>query len=874
VELNPLIVAALVSAQRRKAPEARIFAIEARGPWRGPSEIDVDGRRARIREVRSAFGLREVLHEFGGEGDLVILTDLERRTFGRENLARVALGRIEPVQPWPVVRFLFNVASIDPRLVGHSWLAERLLEAPAERRTVAGGTLDYETAWGIVLSDFGLSSIRPDEDEFLKAVSGPSFRRALDSLPKEGRLELRRIVQDSLDRFGVELLLASEGDHGHSLVAAGLVVPCLFDSGDEKAVMTRGKFIERFGTKNLDAVVAARWAKVSRRVLAACGDPKRIDRVRAEADELLSRGLDAAWLAEASDELPSSLPRRLLAVAREIESFLGGPFADASLEGVAAAVERVGRHVLGSQHAKRAEMALRLARWLASDRPAPKALSEAMRRYAESDCWTDRARFVLRDGESIPELRLAYRRLANAVFDARSSLGEFVGREAIGAKLPHGDLIGVEHVLGRIVAPLATQFPVAFVVMDGMSHAVALEVVASLERQHWIRYRPADAKAMPLAISVIPSVTEHSRTSLLCGELRTGGQHEERTGFAAFLAERKLGKPSGPVVLHKSSLDSSSDDIELAAQSDAKVVAFVVNAVDAQLDGSDQLMTEWNLATVPVLGRIVQACETAGRAIVLASDHGHVLEDESVAIAAPGQVKAARWRPAGETKPGELAAKGPRVMPAGGECIVAVGERIRYGAPHAGYHGGVSIQELACPLHVLIRAGNDEGLEGWTPIESTPPAWWNIDGAPSEIRKPLPPPARGRTRKAEPVDAAPGGLFAGAGTGWIAELLGSELFAQQRKLAGRAPLDVDTVRLLLDTFVAMGELGSPMVKTTIPAVAGRIGKSVGDTRTRISMLQTLLNIDGYDVLAAAERDSVTLDVALLKVQFELGGSGQ
>ena len=93
--LTPRTVEALVAALRRKDTDATIFAIEAKTPWTGPDEIVVGDRRMRVREARSALRLREVLREPRDDRGLVILTDLDHASFGRENLAKAALRRIE-----------------------------------------------------------------------------------------------------------------------------------------------------------------------------------------------------------------------------------------------------------------------------------------------------------------------------------------------------------------------------------------------------------------------------------------------------------------------------------------------------------------------------------------------------------------------------------------------------------------------------------------------------------------------------------------------------------------------------------------------------------------------------------------------------------
>jgi hypothetical protein len=40
------------------------------------------------------------------------------------------------------------------------------------------------------------------------------------------------------------------------------------------------------------------------------------------------------------------------------------------------------------------------------------------------------------------------------------------------------------------------------------------------------------------------------------------------------------------------------------------------------------------------------------------------------------------------------------------------------------------------------------------------------------------------------------------------------------------------------------------------------------------MLKNLLNVDGYEVLSSPDRDSLRLDIGLLKSQFEISGANQ
>jgi hypothetical protein len=374
-------------------------------------------------------------------------------------------------------------------------------------------------------------------------------------------------------------------------------------------------------------------------------------------------------------------------------------------------------------------------------------------------------------------------------------------------------------------------------------------------------------------LSTVPTVTEFARTSLLCGALRSGGQPEEREGFESFLRSRSLGGSRHAKVFHKAVLDTSSSEVEEALASDAKVVACVVNAIDAQLGGSDQLRTQWNLRSIPVFARLARACELAGRAIVLVSDHGHLLDESTEQLSGTGAgllLAAARWRGTdGAVRPGELHARGPRVMAPGGDCVVAADERVRYCNRHAGYHGGVTVQELACPLHVLVHTSCDSGLTDWVPLESVMPRWWHADAAPvapaAAPQVPVRPRSRART------GSAVAGLFPPTAEGWLDRLFASETYASQRTIAGRAPLPDDYARRMIEVFIESGPSGMGKFTLTEQALSARLGMSVTDTRKRVTLLRNLLNVEGYAVLAQPDRDSLELDVELLKTQFALDG---
>ena len=167
-----------------------------------------------------------------------------------------------------------------------------------------------------------------------------------------------------------------------------------------------------------------------------------------------------------------------------------------------------------------------------------------------------------------------------------------------------------------------------------MSAGVATEVVSSILARTpdgWAEALLDGQTRRAAALTVLPTLTEASRASLLCGELRTGGQDIELTGFGKLARVHGL---NGSVLFHKKALDSCrpgyavADDVA-AAISDVTgrpLVACVLNTIDDALDRSDPGGTEWNADSIKHLLPLLDRARHAGRVVVLTADHGHVIE--------------------------------------------------------------------------------------------------------------------------------------------------------------------------------------------------------------------------------------------------------
>ncbi|MBW3603230.1 MAG: BREX-2 system phosphatase PglZ, partial [Actinobacteria bacterium] len=508
-------------------------------------------------------------------------------------------------------------------------------------------------------------------------------------------------------------------------------------------------------------------------------------------------------------------------------------------------------------------MAARLARWLAAA-PAdrPESFAAAAQGYVDEGGWVDRARQALRDGSPEPELETALRELLAAA-DARRA-GEDahfadVLRIWTASGAPDERVLGVEDVLPRVVAPLAATTGVLVIVMDGLSHAIASELVRDLSwREGWVPCAPA-ARPQPYVVcSTLPSVTRLSRASLLAGE-RVGGLARGET--ATFAAQVGLG--DAPRLFHKGDLRGEggglADAVRAELAGSRRVVGAVLNAIDDHLARGDQLRPDWRLEAVAPLRALLEAARDAGRVVVLASDHGHVLErggEQRPAASEGGE----RWRSARETPAeGEVLLEGPRVLVDGGRALLAWREDLRYGPRKHGYHGGANPQEVVCPLFVLAPGG--EAPEGFADVALTPPAWWSVQPAPAARpgadRGPEPADAIGQL--ALTVEQAP----APARPDWLEAWLASEEFAAQRRGHARVQLDDARIAALLAALDTAGPVGRE-------ALAREVGMAPTRLDGALSVLRRLVNLDGYPVLSIdRDADEVTLDVGLLREQFGL-----
>jgi hypothetical protein len=885
-------IKAQVTAIRHKLPQARVIGIRSQSRWNGPPEERDGDHTYLIRQCDSPLAMRLALRQKAdGQFTKILLTPLAEQELGDDIMVRLAKRRLFPIDSWQIVRSLFQARTLDPRLTGHAWIADVLLESmPSEGYPPArGGFLDAETVWPLVLAQtIGLTAETPDLVALLRwSLDADSIRRYSQTLPEHQDRIIDWLTQQSGPVARVVLKCVGH-TNAPDAIPVGLASGIVFHpQARGKLERAAGKLEERFlAGQSPDASVMRKWTAAATDVVRALRhtDHRVYRQVLQRTDEILLE-LGADNFAHLSDTSSLGFDQRLAQFGRLLSERIAS--ADWShSDALIVAKDSVRAHdqsLLEGRRIERIQMASRLLRWLGTHDvqvPAPpRSLSEAAADHLSNGGFVDWARLSLRAGDAVGELSEAYARLFAAVTRVREQQASQFARLLVdwtAADRRAGDLVPVEQFLEEIVAPLAAHRPVLLIVIDGMSVAVCRELLTDLARRDWIPLCEASRVQNRPGLATIPSVTEYARTSLLCGRLQRGAAADEQAGFAqhpALLAQCRAANP--PVLFHKVSLQESQDAVlakevrETIQSSHRRIVGVVVNAVDDHLLKGDQIDTRWSHDEIRVLPALLYEARNAGRLVVLVSDHGHILDCQTDFRPADG---GERWRTAiGEPAADEFLVRGRRVLVDGQELIAPWSERVRYGIKKNGYHGGLSPQEMIVPIVVL--SNTDEPPTGWKEQPVDVPAWWDeplvapIADIPVPRLKPIKP-RGGRLFELEETDetkqeTAPT-QTADAAPAWIRRLLASPVYQDQKRLAGRGlPPDEVLTRFL-------SELDNRGGKLTSVALARALAFPEVRLPGFLAKAQRLLNVDGYAVLNRDDAsNTIELNRDLLLKQFDL-----
>lgn len=881
-------IAAKVAGLRHKYPDSSLIAFRAAAGWAGPPRLRIGDEEIDVVQCRSALEVREQLSRHADSSQpLILVTALDESSLGDDVVARFAQHRLYDAQPWAAVRELFRARMIDPRLSAYPWMAEALLAStsPEGPPVAPGGVLSLDVAWGILLERLlGLANARPDAEPLLRWTASPDANRFV-GLRTEVRDALRSWVGECAGHLGALIMGCVAAGHGRDALPIGLACGVVFDTdgiGDVKLAQGAVR-LERFaGNEPIAPDTGRRWAAAAEEILLhelATGSVDVASRWIDRVDTILAE-LGAAGEAYRSRFSRAGLEQRLTRYAAALNARAGNVGGLARLAEAASAARAHELIRLEPERALRLRMSERLSRWVAGAPTSPTSLADAALRYARQGSFADWARIALRGGDPSAELSAAYGRLygdaTERAEDAARALAMLL-RGWLEADSRGIDVLSIEDVLDRVVAPLASRVPVLLIVLDGMSFAVFDELAADLVAARWEPLRPTDAEEHALALSAppviaaVPTLTEVSRASLLCGRLASGGQRVEKQGFASHLGLLAVSKKAAPPLLfHKGELiDKRETDLADAvraaiAAADTRVIGVVLNAVDDFLLKSDQIRPRWRADDISLLRPLLAGAAEAGRAVVITSDHGHVL-DSGADARAIGQSD--RWRlDNGQPGGDELVLAGRRVAAEhGGRVIAPWSERVRYGGKKNGYHGGANPQEVIVPLGVF--AAGDLAVDGWLPTSIDVPDWWEAEvGAAARSAAPAAPTPRPRRRTVagQPDLFEPPSTTPKPAATWIDALLGSEVFAAQKAAAARIAPPDDRICTFLQ---ALDERGGRLTRA---ALAQKLALPPLRVQTMVAAMRRLLNVEGYDVLAVNETsETLELNLELLKVQFEI-----
>lgn len=708
--------------------------LRGRPRWSGPALVEGLDGPVRVGVAASPMAVLDQLSLHPGER-LVVVTDVGEPDLGADLLSRAWRERVVAPDPWGAVALTFRVTragAVDPLLVKEGEeVAQVLLDlAPS------GGW--PAPASGIVTRDHALRSLAThvlgtprdlDAAGLLEWSRDPAGGLSLRDLPARARDALVRWAVERCGQGAVPVLRLAVAGHGTEALHLGLVIHlALRVAGGGVA---KGAVGARLGRPAVPEHALSAWGELCHAWALRQLETNRLAALRVLADaDAEAAELQLGSACVESDLLPSGLLARLRECASALTDAATSP-GERSLAVLEARWSRARRHSLAAEDptATSVAMAVRLVRWLAvtEDQPPAAHLEQALRRQVNVGAWVDRARQVVAngvgDGVVAAGLGAVHERATarRAVEDHRAArqLAAAVRNDAA-----PGSVVPVEEALERLVEPIVQGSElVLLVVLDGMSAAVACELVESVVGRDWVEQQRDPDLGRDVLLAGLPTVTEVSRASLLSGRRTRGGQREERSGLSAALGRETPLFHLGDLV----SVPGRDLPLEVheAVQSGANpVVGVVLNAVDDALSGGDPARTRWTVDAVRHLPALLERARVAGRVVLLTSDHGHVVDrgpDGDVFFQRPGA--GARWRPAAEdVRDDEVRLRGSRVQLGDGDVVAAVAETLRYKQRNEGYHGGAALAELAIPFVALARRGWH--VAGWAAVPPSAPAWW------------------------------------------------------------------------------------------------------------------------------------------------------
>ena len=903
------------------ARQRHVFALYGTGEL---SWCEVPGvGRVEIVPVRSELELRKLLPAVGDEEKRMVFLVPWTHDIPLDVQSRFALnGRVKRLGREAQLRRLFGVVELESELV-KSPLVELLLRpgAPSSHR-VPESRLTADLMWGAFLqAELGLEVAGGLALDlvlgFAAANASRSRAQALfaDERGAKARDALLAHLAKVLGPAGPVVWKHWEDGRGAVALECAVALEALAaQPSPEVAVFTRSLVRRDLGVsadKDV-AEVAVRLAESAAGALRLyekrAGEAAARALVRA-AEQRLDDPV-ARRTAAASVRLPLAWRARLDRLGEALEAAVATMEPD-GVRAAQAALRALEDHAFFKEESetrtvRRGEMALRLLAWLVArpDRRLERGLPayaevEALGRwYAEEGGYVDWARRTARGPQGSPFDRgvAAVVRAADA---ARTALDRTFARALaawVEAGRPSQRVLPIDQAVSRLAVRFLEEQPerrLLVMLCDGMAWAQAVELLGSLGERaipwgplawHGTRTGRHGEGFYPVVLANLPTVTDVSRSAFFAGkEMPPGKVHDTQKDPQRWKANPAVARlfegMTAPQLLlrsdgHTRAGGASSEALTMIGDPERRIVALVVNAIDDGLKANPAVHVSWEVDAIASMYDLLEKARESGRAVLLASDHGHVPADRLEHRGPP--VGGARWRP--WMGPGDAAHPEHEVAfpvrsgvwaPQGAQGVVLLADdESRYGtATHAGEHGGATLAEVVAPC--LLIGSEDLGA-GVIPDPALSvraayvPAWWH-----GEVEAPLPvEELRESKPKKPPVPESQLALIPAPPPATAPPSAAESAFAKSEVLAKLVPEKAERAKLvrLVDFLAARPGVAS---RAQLAAALGELPRRVPGV---VAAAGEKLNLDGYAVLSfEAASDQVRLDLGKLRQLFELGG---
>lgn len=898
-----------------------LFALHGTGD---PDLLRLDGAPAEmpVIPVRSELELRRRLVELGDapcatflvpwEGSLPM--DLRGRfakdgyvfPIGRETriLTLFRAVEIEPdVRKSPLVSYLLEHET-EPFHGGGRLTSDRLWQGWLERtcRLPVGQELALDVLLGWAASDGG----------------GPEWVKLLESRGADAvRVALHEHLANRLGLAGQLAWRCWERGEGATALEMAVLAAAVTSANGDPSVATWWQLTAPQVLDHKSAMEAStRLAEASEPALRAYEKRAGIPAVRKLVEAADARiQIDALRPAlVGSTRLPSAWRTRLDRLGEALVAGAEAPGRETAAEAVLR-LRALAGHVLYSDDdqrltMERAEMAVRLASWLAL-RP-DRALERSPTPYTEVEClaawyaaeggYVDWARRWARGGGSGGLFRGIGAVLA-AVDRERAKLDQTFAAglpHYLEARRPVDRCIPIDQAIDRIPGRFLKDRPdrrLLVLLMDGMAWAQAVEILAALGNEsnawgplawHGIRKNRIGDSMYPPVLANFPTLTEISRSALFAGKpMQVGRTHRSEDDPDRWMGNKIAVAYSDPAAGPRLLLRGEGQTKDGAATNEAlslvedkrrRIVAIVINAIDSSLKADSAQRMKWTADAIKSLRDLLDKAREVGRTVLLCADHGHVPADR---LESAGHAKkdGARWRT--WEKPEDPCAEFEVGLPASGEgvwsppgahgVILLTDDGRKYGGgASSGEHGGASLAEVVAPC-ILIGCEDHPDIDADPELgvrPATAPGWWNFDlgvalpAAPAATSEPKPRRPKVSSNQLvmpiTPVTPPPPPAKS-------PDESRPSPFARSKVLEARVPAArraqvVRAVDFLLSRNGIADASAFAVAMDTFPLRVGGL----------VSLLAELLNIDGYEVLTYDKQTrQVRLDRGKLFEQFEV-----